>query len=75
MTVTLYGAEWCPACNQAKKYLKDKNIEYTYIAVDTEEGLVAAKNNLISSIPVLDIDNKKIVGYSLNSYNLLFSNI
>lgn len=73
MKPTLYGAEWCPACNQAKKYLTDRKIDFKYIAVDSDEGMTMAKSKNINSIPVLEVGNDKIVGYSLDKYNALFS--
>ena len=35
--ITLYGADWCPDCRRAKAYLKENNIDYTFVDVDMDE--------------------------------------
>ena len=59
--ILLYGADWCPDCRRAKAYLKENNIEYTFIDVDLDEKATAkveAINNGKRIIPTIVIDNK-----------------
>ncbi len=37
--ITFVGADWCPACRQVKKTLKDLNINYKYVQMPAgQEG-------------------------------------
>ena len=36
--IILYGADWCPDCRRAKAFLKENNIDYTFIDVDLDEA-------------------------------------
>lgn len=59
--IKLYGADWCPDCRRAKAYLKENNIEYTFIDVDLDESAtkkVESINNGKRIIPTLIINRK-----------------
>lgn len=59
--IKLYGADWCPDCRRAKAFLKENNIEYTFIDVDLDESAtkkVEAINNGKRIIPTLIINDK-----------------
>ena len=59
--IVLYGADWCPDCRRAKTYLKDNNINYTFIDVDLDEEATAkveAINNGKRIIPTIIINGK-----------------
>ena len=59
--IVLYGADWCPDCRRAKSFLKENNIEYTFIDVDLDESAtkkVEAINNGKRIIPTVIINEK-----------------
>ena len=59
--IKLYGADWCPDCRRAKAYLKENNIDYTFIDVDLDEAAtkkVESINNGKRIIPTLIINDK-----------------
>jgi glutaredoxin len=70
--VTLYGAKWCGACRQAKSYLTKKGVRFLEKDVDespTVQAELRAKLSKAgmpptSSIPILDIGGKLLVGFS-----------
>ena len=31
--ITIVGADWCPACNRAKKLAKEYNLDYKYVHI------------------------------------------
>lgn len=59
--ILLYGADWCPDCRRAKAYLKENNIEFTFVDVDLDKEATAkveAINNGKRIIPTLMIKGK-----------------
>ena len=59
--IILYGADWCPDCRRAKSYLKENNIDYTFIDVDLDKDATAkveAINNGKRIIPTIIINGK-----------------
>jgi glutaredoxin len=71
-TVTIYGAKWCGACRQAKAYLTQKGVKFLEKDVDespTVQAELRAKLSKAgmpptSSIPILDVGGKLLVGFS-----------
>lgn len=59
--VQLYGADWCPDCRRAKRYLQDNGVNYQFIDVD-EHGWATDKveeiNNGKRIIPTVIVDNQ-----------------
>ncbi|APU01911.1 hypothetical protein [Aeromonas phage SW69-9] len=49
--IYLFGAEWCANCKMVKPMLA--NIEYTYVDVDTDEGVELTAKHHIRSLPTL----------------------
>ncbi len=38
--ITMYGADWCPDCRRAKKFLGEWGIEYKWVDIEQDpEGL------------------------------------
>ncbi len=65
MGITIYTLSWCPHCNALKEYLHSKKIEYKNIDIEENEkeaGYIIEKTEQ-SSFPVLDIDNKIVIGF------------
>lgn len=59
--IKLYGADWCPDCRRAKSYLKENNIEYTFVDVDLDKEAtqkVEAINDGKRIIPTIVIGEK-----------------
>ncbi|MFH6943509.1 FAD-dependent oxidoreductase [Flavobacterium sp. FlaQc-50] len=59
--ITLYGADWCPDCRRAKSFLKENNINFTFIDVDLDKEAtikVEAINNGKRIIPTILIKEK-----------------
>jgi thioredoxin reductase (NADPH) len=59
--ILLYGADWCPDCRRAKTYLKENNIDFTFVDVDLDKEATAkveAINNGKRIIPTVIIKGK-----------------
>jgi glutaredoxin len=70
-TVIIYGAEWCGACHDAARYLRQKGV--AYVEKDVEKDPAAAremqaklaKNGLrAGSIPVIDVRGHVMIGFN-----------
>jgi glutaredoxin 3 len=65
MTVTVYTTTTCPYCTMAKKYLKEKGVEFQEMNVENDSQ--AAEEMIEKSgqmgVPVLDMNGKIIVGF------------
>lgn len=55
---TLLGATWCGPCKRVKNFLDIRGVEYTYIDIDTDEGLELAREWSIRSVPAMVLDGK-----------------
>lgn len=59
--VQLYGADWCPDCRRAKRYLQDNGVNYQFIDVDEHDWAtdkVEEINNGKRIIPTVIVDNQ-----------------
>jgi len=59
--IKLYGADWCPDCRRAKRFLDENNIAYEFIDVDLDEAAtkrVESINNGKRIIPTIIINGK-----------------
>jgi len=45
-----------------KGFLDDKEVEHTYVDIDTEEGLELARDWAVRSVPSMSIDGKIYTG-------------
>jgi len=57
--VRMYGADWCPDCRRAKRYLRDNDINFQHIDVDEHDWAtdrVEKINNGKRIIPTIIID-------------------
>jgi glutaredoxin len=65
--ITIYGAEWCHWCGEAKKYLDKQGTEYKYVDIDKVKNYQKVIYPLTKNypyVPVIFIDGKFIGGYS-----------
>jgi glutaredoxin len=74
VTAIVYGADWCKPCHDAERYLKSlgvavtkKNIEESRAAQAEMQQKLARANRTGSSIPVIDVMGKILIGYSPGS--------
>ncbi len=63
--VTIYTTSTCPYCEMAKKFLKEKKVEYKEINVQEDRNAAAemVKKSGQMGVPVLEIDKHIIVGF------------
>ncbi len=63
--ILMYGADWCPACRKAKKYMDAKGIAYEERNVDDPEiAQELARKSGGRGIPVFDIGGSILRGFS-----------
>jgi len=59
--ILFYGADWCPDCKRAKRFLSENEIDYTFIDVDIDPSatkLVESINGGKRIIPTIIVDGK-----------------
>ena len=69
MYIKTYGADWCPDCVTAKKFLNSKEVEFEYIDItDNKEAiaLIEKINNGKRIIPTLMIDGVSYTNPGIN---------
>ncbi|MBL8741916.1 MAG: glutaredoxin family protein, partial [Myxococcales bacterium] len=71
IVVTIYGAEWCGPCHEARAYLKKKGVKTVYKDIDQDSAARSEMKQKLDkvgarkgSIPVIDVGGQIIVGYS-----------
>ncbi|MCA9669652.1 MAG: hypothetical protein KC503_28850 [Myxococcales bacterium] len=69
--VILYATSWCGACRAARKYMKQKGIQYVEKDIEKDAGAAAelmrkakAAGISASGVPVLDIKGKLMQGFN-----------
>ena len=63
--IFVYGKPNCSYCEQAKKLLEAKGIEYSYIDVsEDDEALAFLKNNGFKTVPQCYENGKHIGGFT-----------
>jgi len=59
--IEFYGADWCPDCQRAKAYLKEKNIDFNFIDVDLDKEATSRVESINKGkriIPTLIVNGK-----------------
>lgn len=72
MTIIIYTAQTCPYCDQAKKLLEKKRVNYETIDItnDSEQRhLMVEKSNGLRTVPQVFINDQHIGGFD-NLQNL-----
>jgi glutaredoxin len=71
VTVIIYGASWCGPCHDAERYLRKRGIPYAMKDVERDANAASEMQSKLqksgrrgSSIPVIDVGGKILVGYS-----------
>jgi len=63
--VTLYSGDSCPACDQARTYLKSRGIPYLEKTITTPEDLDALKKvTKDTNLPLLTVGSQKMTGFT-----------
>ncbi|MBU5689776.1 MAG: glutaredoxin family protein [Candidatus Aenigmatarchaeota archaeon] len=67
--VKIYTTSTCPYCEMAKKYFKSKNIDFEEINVqdNPEAAVELIEKSGQMGVPVIEIDNKIIIGFNRNA--------
>lgn len=60
----LIGAAWCGPCKRVKTFLDNRGVTYSYVDIDTEEGLELAKDWCVRMVPSMNVDGTIITGDS-----------
>ena len=53
---TVYGTTWCGDCHRARAFLKDHNVEYTWVDIDSDSAArtyIQELNNGNRSVPTI----------------------
>lgn len=63
--VTIYSADWCAFCHEAKRYLDGLGVKYTEKNVEEDVAFAqeAVEKSNQTGIPVIDIKGTIIVGF------------
>lgn len=67
VSVIMYATSWCPACKEAKAYMKQKGISYTELNVEKNEPArrMHRRRNPKGSVPTIVFDGDEVmVGFS-----------
>jgi len=73
--VIVYSANWCSGCKSIQKVLTEKGIAYTKVDIDTEEGMLKAKELGIRNIPVTFVNGEKFVGSTPQTIDVILKEI
>lgn len=68
--LTLYGADWCPDCRRAKKFLGEQRVHYEWIDItDNDEAIrfVEKVNDGKRRIPTLRFDDGRVLSNPSNA--------
>jgi len=64
MTITVYGADWCPDCRRSKKFLIERSIPFNWVDTDQDkeaEALVKQLNNGMRIIPTIVFEDGSFI--------------
>lgn len=73
--VIVYSASWCSGCKTVKKILTQKEIPFTEVDIDTEDGMFKAKELGIRNIPVTFVNGEKFVGSTPQTIDVILKEI
>ncbi|MFY0407812.1 glutaredoxin family protein [Solicola sp. PLA-1-18] len=58
MTVTIYGADWCPDYRRSRALLQARSVDHVHVDTDTEDGARRAREiSGASRIPVVVLED------------------
>jgi glutaredoxin len=59
--ITMYSTMWCPDCRRAKKFLKERGVEFREVDIERDpsaEEIVIKANNGKRKVPTLEIGGR-----------------
>lgn len=73
--VIMFTTPACSFCNNAKRYLREKNIRFTEVDVarDPKAAEDMLKRTGQRGVPVILINNRPVVGFDIPKINLLLN--
>jgi len=70
--VTIFSAQWCGVCREAKSYMKTHNIAFEEWDIDKSEYAKSKLNEFkASGIPVILVGNQKMIGFSPEAFEAM----
>ncbi len=71
--VIMYSASWCGVCVKAKRYFKEKGIQYTEYDVEkSAKGKSEFKKLGGGGVPVILVGDRRMNGFSIESFEKLY---
>lgn len=66
--VKIFTTQTCPYCDEAKKYLQSKSIDFEEIDLTTHQAAAASlvQKTGHTAVPQIQIDDKFIIGFDKN---------
>ncbi len=78
MGVVIYALSICPWCQRAKKFFRDRNIQFEYVEYDLvgekeQEKILEemSRHGDGTAFPFVKIDGKVVIGYNPEKYSEL----
>ena len=72
--VTLYGAEWCGVCTQAKSYFRKNKVRYREYDIDkSEKGLAQYRKLKGRGVPIILVGKSRMNGFSPAHFEQLYN--
>lgn len=71
--ITMYGTSGCPDCRSAKRFLKERGIEFREINIDEEEdaeALVIRVNHGKRKVPTIEVGGRYFACSPFDPYQL-----
>lgn len=54
--LTVFGADWCPACKTLEALLEENKVQFDYVDCDTEDGRVRSAGLTLQALPTSIIE-------------------
>lgn len=71
--VTIYTAEWCGVCRQAKQHFKDNNIPFrAYDVEKSPKGRRDYRKLNGTGVPIILVGKQRMNGFSANRFDQLY---
>ncbi|HXN23890.1 MAG TPA: glutaredoxin family protein [Candidatus Dormibacteraeota bacterium] len=71
--VTIYGTSWCSDCRSAKRFLRERGVEFREVNIDEQEdaeALVIRVNNGKRKVPTIEVGGRYFACSPFDPYQL-----
>ena len=58
----LIGATWCAPCKRVRNFLDNRGVDYTYVDIETAEGMALARGWGVRAVPSMSISGNIVSG-------------